>query len=67
MKLGLNGAQAQALSPTKSVGAMEPQVPSQSKEASEQEAERIKAEYEEKLVQMQKKFEEEQGNKKRLG
>ncbi|XP_066936816.1 osmotic avoidance abnormal protein 3-like isoform X1 [Clytia hemisphaerica] len=67
LKLGLSGAQAQALSPTKSVGAVEPEEPTpQSTEASEKEAERIKAEYEEKLVQMQKKFEEEQGNKKRL-
>ena len=70
VKLGLSGEQAAAISPVK---------PSQSDNAIaikdspqpdnniEQETEKIKAEYEERLSQMQQKFDEEQGNKKRLG
>ena len=36
-------------------------------QANDGEAERIRAEYEEKLKTMQKMYEEEQGNKQRLG
>ena len=71
MKFGISGEQATAISPVKQAlqptNAITAESHQDMQKNIEEEAEKIKAEYEHKLAQMQKKFDEEQGNKKRLG
>ena len=76
MKLGLSGDQASAIAPKVATPAIQQSTESISSDSPQQQsvnggdseaAAKIRAEYEQKLEEMQKKFEEEQGNKQRLG